>query len=97
MNQSKEENICEFCGQIVLPGETCKCPDAERERAKQQQAQEAKQSIKDIFETAELDDNVHLIMHAAVDLILNFKLNKLSLSLPGGDKSQYFQKCRRKA
>lgn len=84
MESSIKENICEFCGQALMPGKECNCPDAERERAKQQQAQEARQSIKDIFETADLDNNVYLIMNTAVDLILSFKLNKLSLGLPGG-------------
>lgn len=38
MDLSIKENICEYCGQALMPGKECNCPDAERERAKQQQA-----------------------------------------------------------
>ncbi len=84
MELSIKENICEYCGQTVLSGQECNCPDAERKRAKEQQAEDAKNSIEDIFESADLHDAVYNIMNTAVDLILNFALNKLSLSLPGG-------------
>lgn len=87
MDLSIKENICEYCGQALMLGKECNCPDAERERAKQQQAEDAKASIKDIFDTADLDSAVHMILNASVNLILDFKLNKLSLSLPGGVKA----------
>ena len=95
MDLSIKENICEYCGQALMPGKECNCPDAERERAKQQQAADAKSSIADIFDSAELHDAVYDIMEISVDLILNYQLNKLSLALPGGGKSQYITKRRR--
>lgn len=87
MDLSIKENICEYCGQALMPGEECNCPDAERERAKQQQAADAKSSIADIFDSADLQDAVYDIMEISVDLILNYQLNKLSLALPGGVKA----------
>lgn len=95
MNLSIKENICEYCGQALMPGKECNCPDAERERAKRQQAEDAKSSIADIFDSADLHDAVYDIMEISVDLILNYKLNKLSLALPGGDKGKYIPKRRR--
>lgn len=84
MDLSIKENICEYCGQVLMPGKECNCPDAEHERAKQQQAEDAKSSIADIFDSADLQDAVYGIMEISVDLILNYHLNKLSLALPGG-------------
>lgn len=43
------ENVCEFCGQVLLDGRECSCSDAKEKRETERQIANAKKVIKDVF------------------------------------------------
>ena len=45
----KDINVCEFCGQVTMAAEECKCPGAERERKTVKRIEKAKEEIDKLF------------------------------------------------
>ena len=45
----KNNCICQFCGQVLLPGKECDCPQAMREQKIKDQVRRAKEEIDSIF------------------------------------------------
>lgn len=42
------ETVCEFCGQVLLPGQECSCVDAEIHRKKQNAYDRAVEKIENL-------------------------------------------------
>ena len=86
----ENENICEFCGQVLLDGKDCNCPSATEEREIRQKIKSAKAAIERIF----TDDGIAPpsaeainYMKWCVDLIARGFINKSSILLPGAVKA----------
>lgn len=45
----KNENICEFCGQVLLDGRKCNCPEAKKQQEIERQILNAKAAINEIL------------------------------------------------
>ena len=45
----KDINVCEFCGQVTMAAEECKCPGAEKERKTIKRIEKAKEEIDKLF------------------------------------------------
>lgn len=60
-------STCKHCGQTLIDGKLCDCPDAVAERKKRSRISEAQDIIKDMFK----DDGESLIPVGTVDLLMN--------------------------
>lgn len=43
-----KEQICEFCGQVLLPKQVCECTDAKLQRQKTAAAEQAKAQVEEL-------------------------------------------------
>ncbi len=96
---SESINYCEFCGQVLLDGNDCKCPGATEEREIKQRINNAKTAIDNVFVNYVMSDSVAppseeavCYMKRCVELIARGFINKSSIILPGGVKANITMK-----
>lgn len=99
MSISKENrevnDICNYCGQVLMPGTECDCPGAVQERKKEYQIIRAKQAIDEIFGEKSAkdgyipvkDENIELMKDTAV-LIANHKMYSAAFVLSTGTRAK---------
>lgn len=94
-SEFENEAVCQYCGQISMPGEECNCPEAKRERRIKDQILRAKNTIREVFGQACQDEgykpvsaeNIE-IMDAAAVQIANYKMHAVSLVLSSGTRAK---------
>ncbi len=99
MENKKNENICKFCGQVMLDGRECNCPAAKEQREIKRRIINAKQAINDIFVNSQVESNVIPpsdealeLMKYCVELIAYDHIDKASIVLPGAVKANISKK-----
>ena len=87
------ENICEYCGQALMPGQNCDCMPAQEARRLKAQIEEGKIVIKDILkDVADFPEETIFIAEQAVESVAREELDKVTLVLPGGSKLKISKK-----
>lgn len=94
-----DQNVCEFCGQVLLDGRECNCPGAQEKREIERQINNAKRAIKRVFVDSLVGDSVaptseeamNLMELVVVALAYEF-IEKASIVLPGGIKANLSKK-----
>ena len=90
-----KDGVCDFCGQVILDGGNCDCPEAERQIKIENQIERAAISIQEIFgdKCKENDyepvqqDNID-IMYDAATQIANHKMHAVSFVLSSGTRAK---------
>ena len=90
----KNINVCEFCGQVTVAGEECKCPGAEKERRTARRIEKANEEIDKLFGDGSIAlgyapvslSNLEMLRVTA-DRIARGMLHKASYHLSTGTKA----------
>lgn len=95
----ENENICTFCGQVMLDGRDCNCPAAKEQRELERKIANAKKAVNEIFLNTDFGDSVIPpseetlgLMKHCVELIANDHIDKISIVLPGAVKATISKK-----
>lgn len=94
----KDQNICEFCGQVLLDGRDCDCYAATKKRETEKKIEDAKQNIQDIFVNTVSDevvppgDEALDLLGKCVEAVAYEHITKASIVLPGGVKANLSKK-----
>lgn len=90
-----ENNICEFCGQIILTDVECECKEAKQARRIADQIDRAKSAAGEIFGTGSEKQGYTPVpqesmdfIYFAIEQIANAKIYAVSLTLPSGTKAK---------
>lgn len=95
----ENENICEFCGQVLLDGRKCNCPEAKKAEEIERQILNAKAAINEIFVEPFFDEDIIppseqaiAFMKKSVEMIAYDNISKINIVLPGGVKAMISKK-----
>ena len=91
---NKDINVCEFCGQVTIAPEECRCPGAEKERKTVKRIEKAKEEIDKLFGDGSIAlgyvpvsiQNVETLIFTA-ERIARGMLHKASYHLSTGTKA----------
>ena len=92
------ENICKFCGQVLLDGRDCNCPAAKEERELERKIANAKKAVNEIFLSADEESTVPpsqetiQLMRKCVEFVAYDHIAKVSIVLPGAVKATISKK-----
>lgn len=83
---------CKYCGQILMDGAECSCPEATREREAEIRATAAKTAIDDIFGESGDGNTVSQscldVLKETAGLIARFEISAAAFFLPNGMRAK---------
>ena len=83
---------CKYCGQILMDGAECDCPEATREREAEIRARAARNAIDDIFgesgEQSPVTESCRDVLKETAGQIARFEIAAATFSLPNGTKAK---------
>ena len=89
-------NICEFCGQVLMAGIECECKEAKEARRIADQIERAKEAAKEIFGKdsvkqgyTPVPEECMEIIGSAIEHIANAKIHAVTFVLPSGTKAKF--------
>ena len=93
--ETKQETVCPFCGQISLTGGECNCVDAIRDRQIKAKIKRAAQAINEIFGEdcskegyrPVSEENIET-MNIIAEQIANYKMHAVSIVLSSGTRAK---------
>lgn len=95
----ENENICEFCGQVLLDGRKCNCPEAKKQQEIERQIKNAKAAINEIFVEPFFGEDIIppseqalAFMKRSVEMIAYDFISKVNIVLPGAVKATISKK-----
>ena len=90
-----ENNICKFCGQMLMGDVECDCKEAQQERRVQDLIQRSQKAVVEIFgegskkqECVPIPQECIEFIYLAIEQIAYSKIYSLTLTLPNGTKAK---------
>lgn len=88
-------NICEFCGQVLMADVECECKETKQARRIEDQIERAKEAAVEIFGEASkeegytpISEECMEIIYSAIEQIANAKIYAVTFTLPSGAKAK---------
>lgn len=89
-------NICEFCGQVLLADVECQCKEAQQARRILDQIERAREAAVEIFGKDSIKQGYNPvpeecmeIINSAIEQIANAKIHAVTFVLPSGTKAKF--------
>ena len=88
-------NICQFCGQVLMADVVCECKEAKQARRVSDQIERAKEAADEIFgENSKKENYIPIseecmeIIYSAIEQIAHAKIYAVTFTLPNGAKAK---------